>query len=378
MTSRIESYPVISADSHVNEPPNVWEERLPAKFKERGPKVVGANGTKAWTWEGRPAPSSGTGRKDVIRAGSGMATRTRAYFGKMITKEDVDEDVFSTSPDVWLKDMDIDGVDISLLYPGVGMSMYTIQDQELRLACLRAYNDWLADFCKKSDGRLVGVAIIPFDDGVEKAAKELERAAGMGLRGGLMPTWPEANPFTDAGFDRFWATAQELDIPLSLHRGVGLGGATTGSIGHHPSAGIVFRFFASVQVIGNMVFTGVFDRFPGLKVVSVESNFGWAPFVFEQSDDQHRRQSAWDNWSIKRKPSDYWRENIYYTFLEDHYGVKNRYDIGVDKLMWSTDYPHTVTLFPDSRKYIADMFQGVPDSEKELILSGNARRLYKI
>lgn len=372
-------YPVISCDSHVNEPPEMWQERLPAKMRERGPQVVGVNGSQqAWTWEGRPVIPRRAGATDVIRSGTGIGTRTHGVQGRTITPDDVDENFFATNPRLWLDDMDVDGVDMSLLYPGIGMSMYTIKEQDLRLACLRTYNEWLADFCKASNGRLIGVTMIPFDDGVDAAVRELEHGAKLGHRGALIPTWPAGNPFTDTEFDPFWAAAQELDVPLSLHRGIGLGGATTGSVGQHPSSGIVFRFFASVQPIGNMVFTGVFDRFPNLNVISVESNFGWAPFVFEQSDDQDRRQKSWDQWQIKRKPSDYWRENIYYTFLEDRYGIQNRHETGVDKLLWSSDYPHSVTLFPESRKYIDAMFAGVPEEEKQMMLSGNARRLYKI
>jgi predicted TIM-barrel fold metal-dependent hydrolase len=127
-----------------------------------------------------------------------------------------------------------------------------------------------------------------------------------------------------------------------------------------------------------MIFTGIFDRFPGLKVVSVESNFGWAPFVFEQSDDQDRRQRSWDRWQIKRKPSEYWREHIYYTFLDDRYGIKNRHEAGIDKAMWSNDYPHSVTQFPESQRYIEELFRGVPDDEKRMMISENARRLYKL
>jgi predicted TIM-barrel fold metal-dependent hydrolase len=379
VTTEQQAYPIVSADSHVNEPPGLWEERLPAGLRERGPKITRIDGRGAWMWEDRIESIRNGMTKDAIRPGTGsMATRTRGYYGRVITPDDVDKEFFSTSPEVWLTDMDVDGVDISVLYPGIGLSMYTIQQQDLRLACLRAYNDWAAEFCAASNGRLAGVALIPFDDGVDEAVKELERAVKLGHRGALMPTWPAGNVYMDPEFDRFWAAAQSLNVPLSLHRGSGTGGSTTGAAGHHPAAGIVYRYLAAIQALGDMVFTGIFDRFPALKVVSVESNFGWAPFVWEQSDDQHRRQQAWDQWKLQRNPSEYWKENIYYTFLEDRYGIQNRHAVGVDKVMWSNDYPHTVTQFPESRRYIDEMFTGVPEDEKRMMISENARRIYKL
>lgn len=364
-------YKRISADSHVNEPPHTWQARLPERLKAAGPRLVRLeDGGDGWTYEGRVPRSFGLG---VVAGRNPEDFKERG-----IRFEDL-------LPGNWdaaahLVDQDLDGVDASVLYPGgAGMGLYSTTSKELRLASMRAYNDWLAEeFVSVNPARLVGLAVLPVDDAVEEAAAELWRAVDKGLRGGLIPTWPAERNYSDPVFDPLWSAAQELDVPLSFHRSAGRGRGANLTPSGSTVAGIVIRYFVTMEPLTEMVFSGVFARFPRLRIVSAESDFGWFAFLQQLCDDQYRRQRHWSKLPIQEAPSAYFRRNVFATFMDDEVGVHLRSYTGADNFLWASDYPHSVTTWPKSSEYIQRQMGDCTDEERAKLLAGNTVRVYRL
>ena len=365
-------YRVILADSHVNEPSNCYQDRLPARLKEIGPRIAECDdGGEGWTVEGRVPRSFGLG----AMAGKDFKEYqdTGMRFSDLLSG--------NYEPKEHLKDQDRDGVDASVIYPGFGMGLPTIQDRDLRLACYRAYKDWFAEqFGAGDPRRIIGLAPIPVDDGVEEAVTELQRAVGKGHRGGFLATYPD-KPYFDRSYDPLWAAAQELEVPLHFHRSTGRNvppGMRVSQAGGPSVARIALGFFPAMEPICYMIFSGVFDRFPGLKIVSAESDFGWLPFYMQICDDQFTRQRHWSKLEFDNPPSDYIRRQVFFTFMDDEVGCANLRYTGSDNLMWASDYPHSVTTWHRSQEYIDKQMAHCTAEERGKLLAGNAIRLYKL
>ena len=380
--------PMISADSHIIEPPDLWERWLPAGFRPRAPKLVkDEEGGDAWLYNdgGAPAPlglvtvTRGRPREELRWSGARYASINQGNFdGSMRVKEMLE-----------------DGVVAEVIYsPQRTMRHFMLgTEDDFHLAGIRAYNDWLAkDFCAKAPDRLIGIGQMP-SIGVEGAIAEMRRCKELGLRGALLSAWPSGNLNLSDADDPFFAEAERLGMPVSIHcglaarakvapkpktpveekaaRGEGTGGRQVSALS---GAGLD----TMPLIMGEIILTGVHDRFPRLKFVSVESGTGWVPYYAEQMDDRYDRNKYWAKVKLDRQPSSYIRSNWYFTFIIDHYGVKNRHDIGVDTMMWSTDYPHHGCDWPHSRRVVTDLFRVVPADERRKILHENAARLYGI
>ena len=356
-------YQVISADSHVVEPKDLWTTYIAASYKERAPRVVQQEGADVFVCEGvtllRPASMSRAGRftaKDV--------------------PESFEEGVYpgAYNPRARLKDMAIDGVEAEVVYPSIAMRLYELPDAALRQACFQAYNSWAADFSKVFPDRLKAIAVTTLED-VEGAVSEVHRARKLGLVG-MMISITSSDPelYGKTTYDPFFAAAQELDMPISLHVITDQKPLVHNLVEHTVSATTIQRSLAS------MVFSGVFLRFPRLKVVSAENDAGWAGYMAERMDYLFRRRVRWMEASpIKDKgmtPSEYFRRNVYMTFMTDHSAVYIRELVGVDHLMWSSDYPHNDSTWPHSQEIIRSLFQGVPTEHKRKIIADNAATLY--
>lgn len=380
---------IFDTDSHVNEPPNAWQDRLPARLKEKGPRIVEMDGgDQGWVVDGKPP-------KKVDSPGSTLASLALKVGGmKNVTAEMAQQELHGRpkrfesyrkgnyETQARLDDMDIDGVSASVLYPGFGSGMWDIGDPDVRVASMRAYNDWLIEeMVSEADGRLAGLACIPTGDGMDVAVAELTRCAELGHKGGLIDCYPTI-PLHDAHYDPLWAAAQDLGMPLHWHRASGPKGniprgfLTFGSGEGEQAASVAARFFSTVIPVTYMLFQGVFRRFPGLRLVTAETDFGWLPFLMQICDDQWDRYAVWFKTDADRKPSEYIREQFYCTFMDDEVGCSMLDYTGADNIMWSSDYPHGVTTWPCSRDVIEKNLGKRSDAEREKILSANARRLY--
>jgi len=281
--------------------------------------------------------------------------------------------------------MDIDGVDAQTLYPNLGIGpLFLLDDFELQYACLRAYNDFLSEFCSTNPNRLVGIALIPTDD-VQTGVDEIKRISKLkGLRGAMLPTYPRGEPLNSSTYEPLWQVAEDLGLPMHIHlrtgsrQTAGLMGGTSGELIGEKCTILNLASLANYEALSRIVFGGVLERHPKLKFVSVEGNIGWLGYWIEKSDRTYKRHRHWTQLNLPNPPSYYYFRQIYSTFIEDKVGMMIRKVIGVDNLMWSSDYPHTDTTWPDSKKYIEESFEGVTGEDRYKILAGNAMKLYNL
>jgi predicted TIM-barrel fold metal-dependent hydrolase len=224
-------------------------------------------------------------------------------------------------------------------------------------------------------------------DDIDDAVAEFARVREIGLSGALItvkpPTWA---PFHSDVYDPLWACAQDLDLPISLHtatdRGDPRGGDTafTLDIKHVPPSVFINKDYQVRQALADLILTGVFERFPGLRVGSVEHELAWIPFFLDQMNYTYTDRPRRGEWYKFREegvlPSDYWHRNCFASFQEDGNGVRMRDVIGVETLMWGSDYPHTESTFPRSKAIVEEILADVPDDERRAIVCDNAARLY--
>jgi len=359
-------YQLISADSHVLEPPDLWTARVPAKLRDRAPRMERFAEGDAWVLEGVPDPIN-----FGLNASAGMDPDATRPWMRWENVRDGGHD-----PAGRLAEQDRDFVDAEILYPTprVSWSIVANEDPEYHLAMVRAYNDWLAEYCGHAPDRLCGLAMIP-NCGVADAVAELERAfANPGIVGGLLSRYPHGGLEPDPVDDALWDVAVDAHIPLSIHVTLVAGMPTT----HATKLPGDVRFYDVPNRILQLVFSGVLDRFPELQIVLAEVDCGWVPYFKEQIDDRYYRLGRGAGLKLGMPPSQYMDRNFLYTYITDHFAVRSRADVGVDRMMWSSDYPHVGADWPNSWRTIAADFSGVADDERDLILAGNACRTYRL
>jgi predicted TIM-barrel fold metal-dependent hydrolase len=370
-------YPVIDADAHVNEPPDTWSTRVPARLRDRAPKLVRTDDGDVWSFDaGRRTRPVGL----TASAGSSYL----GYRPSGVTYDDMRPGSFDAK--ARLADLDADGIYAQVLYPSVtlaGAKAYG-NDRELQLACVRAYNDWLAEFCDGGAGRLVGQTVIP-TTGVDDAVDELERGMAIGHRGAVISTFPNGGLDPQPEDDRFWALAEEATHPVAIHIGSFLRSVPPAvhdlrSRAFLATAGASKAGGHSIPVASDLVFSGIFERFPGLRVLLVEANIGWIPTLCEQLDDMFLRYRWFTGIAEQMTdvPSRLVHRNVWATFVVDTVGVELRHRMNLAHLLWSSDYPHTASDWPNSRVTIERNFRGVPASEVERMLHTNAKELYRL
>ncbi|MEW6271682.1 MAG: amidohydrolase family protein [Thermodesulfobacteriota bacterium] len=370
-------YPIIDADAHVNEPPELWQERVPARLRQRAPKVLHTADGDVWSFD--------DGKK--LRPVGLTATAGLSYLQFRPSGLDyasIRPGSFDTA--ARLADLDADGIWAQILYPSVtlaGARTYS-DERALQLACVRAYNEWLLDFCAPSGGRLVPQAIVPITT-ADDAVAELEWAIKAGHKGALIAAFPNGSYEPTDEDDRFWALAQEAEFPLGIHIGsftdAGLQPTLVQStLGFLAAAGGSKSGADSIPATLRVMFSGACVKYPRLRFVVVEGNIGWIPTVMEQIDDMFLRYRWFTGASeiMKKMPSRIFHESFWATFMIDTIGIELRHHMNVDHLMWSTDYPHTGTDWPNNRVTIARLFRGVPKAEVKKMLHDNARALYRL
>ena len=383
------SFRLISADSHVVEAPDLWEKWLPKEFLPRAPKMVkDSEGGDAWQYRPGTPPVP-----------LGLVT---TYLGRTYDKfkwtgakyAEVNAGAFHGPTRV--KEQDVDGVSAEVLYPSQRTMRHFMldDDPEFHEAGIGAYNNWMAkEFMAANPDRLIGLAQMP-NLGPEKMVAEMRRAKSLGMRGVILSSWPSGAPSLSKEDDVFWEEVQKLDMPVSIHLGVqskqtAQPGAQA-QTGVAQATGLLTSGAKSVvgystagmdtmpNIIAESILSGLFDRYPKLRLISVEAGAGWLPYFLEQMDDRYLRNRGWAKVDLVMMPSEYFRRNWMATFVLDFYGIKNRHAAGIRNIMWSTDYPHHICDWPYSRKNAMEMFAGVAEDERDLICSGNAARLYKL
>lgn len=380
------NYKVISGDTHIVEPPDLWEKRIDPSFRDRAPRIVRKKGF---------ASSKGEWESDFWVAG-GMQTTAFGFLSQAgvkyeqpenITYAGSFEDVPSGAYDAhaMIPALEQDGIWGAIIQPTQGLSWYRMDanESDLLSAICRGWNDHVAEFCSAYPDRLRGIGMLNVDNVVD-ACTELERCAKMGLAGAFIPEYPlPEHPYRDAIYERLWWTAQDLEIPLLLHTftcRAGIPGCEqTADESLTTAAGIVTNVHWCQYSFAAMIFAGVFDRYPGLRIGSVEHELAWIPDMWRRMDMIYsERIELAGGYRSKRGllPSETWRENIFVEFMEDPLGVKLHEIIGADSMMWGNDYPHAESTWPRSMQFLDKAFVGESDEVRRKITSENAARVY--
>jgi predicted TIM-barrel fold metal-dependent hydrolase len=374
------AYKLISADSHIVEPPDMYTNRIEPKFRDRAPRME-----RRKTPTGREYDAWMLGDMQVGTLGAVMQAGQRFEDPSQIDFLGLWEDVRKGAydPHRMIVENEEDGVWGSCLQPSQGLFWYRVPDSGLLTEVCRVYNDWITDFCKPYPERLKGIAMLNVDD-VDVACGELERAKELGLVGAFIPVTPlPERPYRHPSYDRLWWTAQDLDMPLLLHiattrHGVP-GNEFTMDVTEMTGAGRSNTDYWVRYSLSAMVFAGVFDRYPRLKVGSVEHETMWIPHWLQQMDFTYRERPVFTKgWKSREGmlPSDYWRRNMFVEFMEDDLGVQIRDRIGVDNMLWGSDFPHAESTWPQSKQFLDRIFAGVPEEDRRKITADNAAKLF--
>jgi predicted TIM-barrel fold metal-dependent hydrolase len=359
----------------------MYVSRIEPKFRDRAPRME-RHRTRtgrpydAWYIDGVRAGTVGS----VIQAGKRFEDPSQIDF--LGLWEDVRKAAYD--PHAMIAELEMDGVWGACLQPSQGLFWYRLEDSELLSAICRVYNDWIADFCQPYPDRLKGIGCLNVDD-VDEACQELERCAKLGLVGAFIPVYPLPDrPYRHPIYERLWWTAQDLDIPLLLHIATTRGGIPgcefTMDINELTAVGLATSDHWVRSSLTALIFAGVFDRYPRLKVGSVEHETAWIPHWLQQMDLIYReRPTLTKGWRSRQGmlPSDYWRRNLFAEFLEDAIGIQLREIIGVDNLVWGNDFPHAESTWPKSREFLARIFVGVSAEERRKITRDNGARLFR-
>lgn len=356
---------LISADSHVNEPPGLWVDRVPAAMKDRAPRIEHFDEGDAWILEGvadpinfgmnacaglEPSQMKGWLRFDEIRRGG-------------------------WDPAARLVEMDQDGVDAEVLYPTPRLSQAIIanQDVEYHHTMVRAYNDWISEYAGYAPSRFGGLAILP-NRGVEEAVAEMDRVLDRpGIRGMVMATYPNGSLEITPEDDKVFGALAERGIPLNIHVSL----SQTMPAAHKAKLPGYGRFFDAPNRMIDLIFAGVLDRFPELDVVFAEVDFGWIPYVKEQIDNNYRRLNPVSQFNLEMLPSEYIERHMHFGYMTDTFGLRSLEFVGAERVLWSNDYPHISADWPNSWRTIQAAFSGIDPQKRRLILAENAQRLYK-
>ena len=388
------NYRVMSGDSHLEVAPERWTPRVPSEYQELVPRLERqVTGGDAWVVPGA------TPREVAFDLYGGKGRDIWQPYGQ--TYADTNG---TGSPEQRLQEQERDGLDAEVLFPnqaGGPRLWRSIEDDAAYCAVLRAYNDWLAeDYCSHAPDRLIGLGIIPFC-GVEEALDELRHCRRLGLRGIVLGGFPSGLGYPTPEDDRFYAEALDIGMPITVHIDLDRGRGPSGPLHSFkyaqeppdvvpylgPTGGMVeqvsrFGRAGSVNIV-QMVLSGVFDRFPNLKIFWAENQIGWGPFFMEMADVRYGRHVHWASrllgfQPLKRPPSEYIREHCIWGFQQDRSGVELRHHMGVDHLIWASDFPHQESDWPDSRNTMDWNFRGVPDEERQLMVADNAVRFFHL
>jgi uncharacterized protein len=368
----MEKIRVISADSHMTEPGDLWVERLDKKYRDNAPRVVKKE-TDGSAVTGAPYVFVGPGFHPLTVAGVFAAGRS----GEEL-REHMRRGYEAARPSGWdpverLKDQDIDGVSAEVLYASLGIALLSMTDVELQLACMRVYNDWLAEFCAHSRSRLAGIGLYSLR--AMPDVSEVERCAKIGLKGIMVLASNAIEiPYSDERFDPLWRAASELGMPISLHKPLVSAMSLTPFM-PSPADLQIHCIHVVEQCLTRLVYGGVFERFPKLKVVSAENDVGWMPNWINRLDHVYSKMGRP---KMPNKPSEYVKRNVWATFQDDPLGPATWKFFGEENYMWASDFPHADSTFPNSVKTIEENFEGVPAGVRQKITFNNANKLYNL
>ncbi|MEO2177590.1 MAG: amidohydrolase family protein [bacterium] len=383
---------VIDVDTHVTEPPDLWTSRVSSKWSGLVPHIERIKGRDFWIINGKKALAPG------LVSIAGHDGRPPNQFPP--TFEDIDPSTYDAK--ARLEFMDQESIHAQVLYPNVGgfgsQNFLNMEDTELKLACVRAYNDFLIEWSSIDPSRLLPVCALPFWD-VDESVKEIQRCAELGHRSVLFPSQPQdfKQPALSAVYwDPIWACAQSLGMPISFHIGgqaqLGVKEGEFAPKGGSMGTKAKFARYSALAFIGNglgiseIICGGVCHRFPKLDFISVESGVGWIPAFLEALDWQWQNAGVGiEHPEYELLPSEYFRRQIYACFWFEREVIARAAELYPDNLMYETDFPHPTSMSPGPatiavhpRDYATQALEGVPKEVVAKLLNGNAARVFHL
>ncbi len=380
MEESLSRMPIIDMDTHYNEPADLWTSRAPAKLRAAAPRIEAKPGEGRFWVVGDGIRLSLPGLCVIRKDGS------KAYGTfSLATPEEMTP--AATEVAARLRAMDELGLAIQIVFPNVlgfaGAGIMRVGDRELRDFCITAYNDAAAEMQAESGGRLFPQALLPFWD-IDAAARELERAHDrLGLKGFTMIDCPEQwqlPSLCEPYWDPLWARAQERELPCNFHIGSGGLGADVVWKGTPlersiPTIASVL-FLNNGRCIANLIFSGLLDRFPSLKFVSVESGVGWLPFLLDACEYQMKESVPAG--SMKLRPAEYFQRQIYASFWFENDIAGPIAKLGENNVMFETDFPHPTCLYPNPREHVHNALKDLEPRVQRKILHENAQCVYQL
>jgi predicted TIM-barrel fold metal-dependent hydrolase len=357
---------IISADSHITEPPGCYVDRIDHKFKDIAPHMIRDDKMgDIFVIDGmkKPIPMG-------LVAAAGQDAKDLKMFGAKF--EDLHRGGWD--PEARMADQKRDGVDAEVIYPTVGMLLCNHENFDYKKACFDAYNLWIAEYCGAHPDRLLGLgqtAMRSVEEGIEDVRKMKE----MGLRGVMLPGNPQVSDYDDPIYDPFWQATIDMDMPISFHI------LTSKSDGFKTRGPRINGFLSIIRgnqdLIGMFIYSGVFQRNPKLKLVCVEADAGWVPHFMYRADHAYKRHRSWMlKHELEKMPSEYFREHVYTTFQDDYIAFQMKDMCNVKRLMWANDFPHSDSTWPWSQDVLAEQTKNLTAQEKDDILHDNAAELY--
>ncbi len=331
---------LISADSHVMEPPDLWAKRMPSQFRDAAPRFP------------------------EHKLGEGFQAHPGGH-----------------DPHERIKEMKTDTVSAEVLYPTLGLTLFGQDDAALQEACFRTYNDWLIEYCQVALDRLIGVPCISVYN-IKHGVEELKRCKKAGLKGAIIWQAPHPDlPLYSDHYDPFWEAAQEMEMPVSLHILTGHNYSKNPEKRkgvEHFRGSVNLKMADVTNALFDLVFYGVLKRHPRLKIVLVENEIGWLPFYLQQWDYYYRRFREQNRPPIDEAPSVYFSRQVYATFFNDTVGGRSLAWWGDDNCMWSNDFPHANSTWPNSRKVIERDLGHLAAPTLAKLMSVNVAKLYAL
>ncbi len=379
---------VVDADTHMTERHDLWTSRAPAKWKDRVPRVEKIDGMAQWVVDGEILGRAGAGGV-VDREGR----KGRSFEG--LYEWEIDQaHVAAYDPVARIELLDEIGIWAQIVYPGVvglgGQNLADlVHDHELRALCLEIFNDANAELQNESNNRLLPMALLPAWD-VDACVRETHRAADLGLRGVNITADPQdvgAPDLANRAWDPLWEACSTRHMPVHFHIGASL--TTMNYFGTYPwdshdddtklAIGGTLLFIGNARVVVNIICSGMLERFPELKIVSVESGAGWVPFILEALDYEMSENAPQQKAALSMSPSEYFKRQIYATTWFERTDLPTIVAaVGEDNIMFETDFPHPTCLYPDPLKTAEANMSGLSETAQRKILGDNAKQLYRL
>jgi len=361
---------LFSVDDHIVEPPDVWSSRVPRKFLDRAPQVVDSGDIEYWVVDGEKMPTIGL---------NAVAGKPENWTADPVRFTDMIPGCYDARARA--EDMRSAGIMASINFPTLprfgGALFPSLPDKELADVCVRAWNDFMIDeWCAAAPEMFVPMAILPLWD-PPAAVREIERLLDRGLRAVTMPEESSMlgmPSYYDDFWDPIWSICEESDTAICMHIGSSGWRAFT-----PPEANFTLTIaLGSVPTITHalgMMYSPVPRKFPNLEIVYSEGGVNWVPATLERADRSYKLHQRWAG-TDDLLPSEVCRRNMWFCMIEEPYGLRIRHEIGIDRILWECDYPHSNCVWPDTQETVDELFAEVPDDEADMILRTTAEQLF--